>query len=225
MAGLTPLPQTVLHSSTRLTHGEAHSLLSSFLETAETNPSYRPDAILTQHGAQAAGVGAQSNLTLNHLNRILQGIAGKRVGGLDFEPARKKRRLEDGENGEELPSSPPVIDGRTPKAKRGRRDDLQEVVEAEDGDETGEAAVVGEGRMGWQDKEEFEHAQVDETEDIGGRDPADPADGIEASVDEQLAGGSLTEQPMGQAEKELRKQAKKDRRKKEKQDRNEKKKG
>jgi len=213
MAGLTPMPRTHLHSSTRLTHKHAHDLLSSFLEEAQTNPSYRPDAILTQHGPQASSVGEGSNLTLNHLGRILKGIAGQRVGGVEFNygDGRGKRRKVEHENGNAdggigLKSSPPEPENA--QHEHGQVMDVE--VDGAD-----QAAIVGQETDDWQEKEDYEHAQVDDVVDVGGRDPA--TEGIEGRADDlevaSLPGGGLSK-----AEKEARKEAKRDRRKKEKQD-------
>jgi len=213
MAGLTPLPRTHLHSSTRLTHKHAHDLLSSFLEEAQTNPSYRPDAILTQHGPQASSVGEGSNLTLNHLGRIMKGIAGQRVGGVEFnygDGRGKRRKIEhltgNVDSGAGLASSPPAPEN----LQHGNEQVVD--VEVEGGDQ---AAVVGQETGDWQNKEDYDYAQVNDVVDVGGRDPA--AEGIEGRADDlevaTLPGGELSK-----AEKEARKQAKKDKRKKEKQD-------
>jgi len=173
MAGLTPLPPTVLHTSTRLTHSQAHSYLSSFLQEAETNPAYRPDATLTPQGVTASSVGADSSLTLNHLKRILHGIEGKRVGSVEFNygqgpPREHKRRKLDGEE-QGFASSPPVADGLSTGKRRQNGAEEVVTVEGEDGEDA--AAVVGRGTDNWQDKEDYEHAQVDETGDLGGREP------------------------------------------------------
>ena len=80
-AGLTPLPTSVHHSTTRLTHKEAHTFLSDFLERAENDAAYRPDSTLTERGPQALSSGSTASLTLSHLKRILQGMEGKKVGG------------------------------------------------------------------------------------------------------------------------------------------------
>ncbi len=82
MAGLVPLPTHRVHSTSRLTHREAHTLLSDFLERADVDAAYRPDSTVTERGPQAVSTGANPNLTLHHLKRILTGIEGKRVGGL-----------------------------------------------------------------------------------------------------------------------------------------------
>lgn len=220
MAGLVPLPQTVQHSSTRLTHLEAHNLLSSFLTEAETNPAYRPDATLTQSGPQAMGVGVGSNLTLNHLNRILQGIAGKRIGGVEFNygqgPPRKKRKV-DGDDEQ--------------RSQKDRVNGEEDVVEMADGDEGEQAAIVGHETGDWQDKEDYEHAQVDETADLDGRDPGnagaeEPAAPMveepTATNDIEIDTASIAGAGKSQTDKERRKQAKQARRKKERVDKNEK---
>lgn len=80
MAGLTPLPPTITHTTTRLTHREAHDFLDTFLSRAEIDAAYRPDSTLAERGPQALSTGSSPNLTLHHLKRILLGIEGKRVG-------------------------------------------------------------------------------------------------------------------------------------------------
>ncbi|ETI26922.1 hypothetical protein G647_10021 [Cladophialophora carrionii CBS 160.54] len=80
-AGLTPLPPYVHHSTTRLTHRQAHTMLASFLDRAENDAAYRPDSTLTERGPQALSSSSTPNLTLSHLKRILKGIEGERVGG------------------------------------------------------------------------------------------------------------------------------------------------
>lgn len=205
MAGLTPLPQTVLHSSTRLTHAQAHELLSSFLAEAENNPALRPDSQITPHAIQSQTSGSNGNITLTHLDRILQGIAGKRVGGVEFNTGTRKRRKVNGD----VPSSPPV-----PSHEQIRGEEIEE------GER--EPVVTAEETEDWQDKDDYEHAQVDETGDLPGRDPADPNEdeGIEQQphVRDDMEVRSATGQGLTPAEKEARKQAKKDRMKREKQE-------
>lgn len=210
MSGLSPLPQTVLHSSKRLTHFEAHTLLSSFLTEAENNPALRPDSQITPHAIQSQTTGLNGNITLTHLDRILQGIAGKRVGGVEFSTGRndsKKRRRMNGD----VSSSPPVMATGHERVK-----------EQEDEGGEGEAAVMGEETGAWQNKDDYEHAQVDETGDLPGRDPADPNEGDgDAGIEQKqmrddMEVRSVNGQGLTPAEKEARKQAKKDRQKLEK---------
>jgi hypothetical protein len=80
-AGLNPLSPYIHHSTTRLTHLQAHTLLASFLDRAENDAAYRPDSTLTERGPQALSSSSSPNLTLSHLKRILKGIEGERVGG------------------------------------------------------------------------------------------------------------------------------------------------
>ncbi|EXJ65455.1 hypothetical protein A1O7_01796 [Cladophialophora yegresii CBS 114405] len=79
--GLNPLPPHLHHSTTRLTHRQAHTMLASFLDRAENDAAYRPDSTLTERGPQALSSSSTPNLTLTHLKRILKGIEGERVGG------------------------------------------------------------------------------------------------------------------------------------------------
>lgn len=200
MAGLVPLPPTVTHSSTRLTHSEAHALLSSFLVAAESDPSLRPDSQITPHAIQSQSAGSGGNLTLTHLSRILQGIEGKRVGRADFNAGAKRSKV----NGE-MPSSPPVAGN-----------EQIEEMEVDGGKE--EPVLTARETGGWQDKDDYDHAQLDETGDLPGRDPTDPneADGIEQQQRDDLEVQSLTGQMLTNAEKEARKQAKAMRRKQQK---------
>ncbi|KAK5461042.1 hypothetical protein LTS15_003105 [Exophiala xenobiotica] len=73
--------------TSRLTHAQAHTFLSSFLSQTEIDASYRPDSTLTERGPQAVSTGSNPNLTLHHLKRILQGIEGKRIiSKLELDP-------------------------------------------------------------------------------------------------------------------------------------------
>ncbi|KAI9871353.1 MAG: hypothetical protein M1823_008473, partial [Watsoniomyces obsoletus] len=56
-------------------------MLSTFLALAENNPAYRPDSTLTEGGPISSSSAASANLTLAHLQRVLDGMEGKRVGG------------------------------------------------------------------------------------------------------------------------------------------------
>lgn len=206
MAGLTPLPQTELHSSTRLTHREAHSLLSSFLDRAQTNPAYRPDAHVTSHGLESTSSGDRSNLTLHHLDRILKGIAGQRLGGIvwnsgDGYRAQKRRRVDVERSNQQ-----------------GSVRDESDMVDVNEADGQLEPALGGQEVDGWQDKEDYEHAQVNETAGLDGRDPAGggferhPEEvGVEVEID--------ATQALSRADKEARKAAKKKRKQTEKRER------
>ena len=80
-AGFVPLPTSVQHSTTRLTHREAHTFLTTFLSRAENDAAYRPDSTLSERGPLALSSASTPNLTLAHLKRIVLGIEGRRVGG------------------------------------------------------------------------------------------------------------------------------------------------
>lgn len=78
---MASLPPSHTHSTTRLTHAQAHTFLSTFLDRADNDAAYRPDSTLSERGPQALSSGSTPNLTLAHLKRILQGMEGKRIGG------------------------------------------------------------------------------------------------------------------------------------------------
>ncbi|KIW26418.1 uncharacterized protein PV07_09514 [Cladophialophora immunda] len=129
-AGLTPLPTSVHHSTTRLTHSQAHSFLSAFLDRAENDAAYRPDSTLTERGPQALSSGSTPNLTLSHLKRILSGMEGKRIGGslgLEKEAKGKGEHPAD----EQLEGSGDSDEGQTPR-KRGSQKRALNEDEAED---------------------------------------------------------------------------------------------
>jgi len=112
----------------------------------------------------------------------------------------------------EFTSSPPVVKDRSTRNGYGQ----EEVVGVEGVDGEGQSALVGQEIGDWQDKEDYEHAQIDETVDLGGKDPA--GEGIEGRNDD-LGVASVPGGGRSNAEKEARRLAKKDRQKKEKHDR------
>ncbi|KIW94487.1 uncharacterized protein Z519_04463 [Cladophialophora bantiana CBS 173.52] len=187
-AGLTPLPTSVHHSTTRLTHSEAHSFLSAFLDRAENDAAYRPDSTLTERGPQALSSGSTPNLTLSHLKRILSGMEGKRIGGSleleketegkgdntadeDFEgsgesdqnqtPRKRgsqKRPLDEDDAGD--------ADQQAPKSKKQKRKIVYSL-DAEPIDDPTDGAVLGaetpdqdQAEDGWQDAETYALAQT-----------------------------------------------------------------
>jgi hypothetical protein len=173
--GLTPLPPTIHHSSTPISHRAAHTILSSFLSLAELDPSLRPDSVLSERGPTSSSTPANPNLTLTHLGRIKLGIEGKRVGGgtaeyaqndnLDFwgtgssdGGAKRKREFDDGEE--------------TPRnGKKARDSSTQDVRTVEDGRDAGQPAFVStstaQGADEWQDRENYDLAQDDDEVDVG----------------------------------------------------------
>lgn len=124
-------------------------------------------------------------------------------------PPKRRRLNKEGETG--FTSSPPVA--VTQDVDRRQVDGIVGV-EGVDGED--QPAMVGQESGDWQNKEDYEHAQVDETVDIGGMDPA--GEGIEQRGDDMevgAPGGALSK-----AQKEARKLAKRDKRKKERQEKN-----
>jgi hypothetical protein len=221
MAGLTPLPPHITHRTTRLTHLEAHKLLSTFLTTAENDAAYRPDSTLSERGPISGSVGATPNLTLSNLKRILKGLEGKRVGGglqlnaiIEGQTSgdRKRNRAGDEEPprnrqsnslsavmGDPLPEEQPTLGTRS---------------EGEDD--------------GWQDPTEYEREQIDEDVDLHNED-RDPAANLEqlGSMEEkrdlmeiEIEGTADKVYPgieeWDEAEKQKRKKVDKEKRKKEK---------
>ncbi|KAI1613631.1 hypothetical protein EDD36DRAFT_201942 [Exophiala viscosa] len=161
MAGMNPLPTHHIHSTKRLTHREAHTFLSSFLDRAEIDAAYRPDSTLTETGPKAVSTGSNPNLTLHHLRRILTGIEGKKVGG-DLAQSLGYGDGEDaGGDANRKPRSkrPFDLQEETPrKSKRG----VYEVVDsragpADDNDAPAIGAMVEDDD--WQDKDTYALAQ------------------------------------------------------------------
>ena len=172
-------------------------MLSDFLSLAEINAAYRPDSTLSDRGPVSSSSSTSTNLTLHHLNRILQGIEGKRVGGSgdlekildadqneDGNGRRKRRRVDD-----------PVDDGillETPQQQQSRRRRSSMNVQASPREgayiipEQSEAEPETPGG-GWQDKEDFETAQKD--------------DQVDAMNDDRRPGASL-QQPRNEREAE-----------------------
>lgn len=204
MAGLTPLPTHRLHNSERLTHSQAHSFLSSFLERADVDAGYRPDSTLSERGPQALSTGATPNLTLSYLKRILKGMEGRRIGGAalkaqeeetmttNTKSSSKKRSAAaaNGEDGQDMDLS----------AKKSRR------IRPDDDDPTSPIIdATGENDDDWQDAETFALEQqplVDQDPDAAEGDPHVPEK--EAQID------TVT---MSKHDKEERKKMKKLRRK------------
>ena len=220
---MNPLPPSKVHTRTRLTHAQAHDQLSHFLQRAEIDPAYRPDSILTDQGPVSGSAGGTPNLTLHHLQRILLGMEGKKVGGseefLGGETRGVGKRSYREENGEQRP---------------GKRQRVREkMVEQVDG--TGEIVVetTGENEGDWQDKEDFELEQGEDEVDVhtvdrdvgaGLRQPANAEEARE-EMEVEIEGTGEKVQPedvAGQGEvlnKEERKRRKKERAQQEKKER------
>ncbi|KAG9783895.1 hypothetical protein KCU88_g2902, partial [Aureobasidium melanogenum] len=193
MAGLTPLPTHRIHSTTRLTHQEAHTFLSSFLERADIDAAYRPDSTLTERGPQAVSTGSSPNLTLHHLKRILVGIEGKRIGGAILTEGG------DDNNQETTTSSKGTKREHQEEESADKKQSKRKIYNAADDDATnviaddsnGPAIAVqpddGDVESGWQDKDTFALAQTEEN--------------LEATAEDRHPGADL-EQPANEAEEE-----------------------
>ena len=186
MAGYNPLPPTVLHASTQLTHAQAHALLSSFLERAAIDPAYRPDSTLTEAGPQSNSSSGNPNLTLHHLLLVKHSMDAKTIGIEDLDASFFNR------DAVGKPGQRRWISSGQPRSRQ-----REEGLATKGGgsgtvsDETN--AVLKEGE-GWQDREDYELAQDDEV-DVGNaqRDPALPAVeemvGVEDGMEEIVCTG------------------------------------
>ncbi len=211
MAGLTPLPPTVHHSTTRLTHLQAHTLLSNFLTTAENEAAYRPDSTLSERGPISASTSGSGGLTLGNLKRILKGLEGKRVGGAHLKTdldesvagAGKKRRRNDTDR-----------DDDDAAAKRRRQDEEYFEVEIEEGDAVVRAEENASEGSGWQDQAAYELEQDDENLDAMNEEH-DPGANVEQPENEGEEQEMMAVEVEGTGAKEKSKQDK-DKRKEEK---------
>ncbi|KAL6250706.1 hypothetical protein RBB50_003009 [Rhinocladiella similis] len=179
MAGLNPLPPSHVHSTTRLTHAQAHTYLSSFLEQTEIDAAYRPDSTLTERGPQAVSTGSNPNLTLHHLKRILQGIEGKQIiSTLDL-PSNADADADAADAGATSISTkrPRADDNDTRGAKRRQLYDSQEGRTGPADDEGDVPAITAtEDLEGWQDAEEYALAQTEGNLDLTNEDRHPGAD-------------------------------------------------
>jgi hypothetical protein len=148
MAHLTPYPPSRTHTSTRLTHSEAHEFLSSFLALTDTTPAYRPDSTLTNSGPISTSAGSGTNLTLAHLRRVLAGMKGEKIGGATMMDGFGSKGGDHDEGGESRQ------DESRPR-KRPRRD-----VELDgDGEIVLEEQATTQQESEWQAKDDFELEQ------------------------------------------------------------------
>jgi hypothetical protein len=209
--GLTPIPPTIHHSSTPVTHRTAHTILSSFLSLAELDPSLRPDSVLTERGPTSSSSAANPNLTLAHLGRIKTGMEGKRsktaTGDADYDFLRQdgSRKRKFG-SGDEKP--------RKEKDKNALDNSLQTI---EDWRDAGEPALVststahGEEEE-WQDREDYELAQDDDEVDVGNalRNAGTGGEDVEETVgtegvDGEIVDGRTTDAKRREEEEEMAK--------------------
>ncbi len=233
MAGLNPLPPSHVHSTSRLTHAQAHIFLSSFLAQTEIDASYRPDSTLTERGPQAVSTGSNPNLTLHHLKRILQGIEGKRIiSNLNLEAELPSSTSAAGDLDQPTstrPSKRPYDGGPDNATSRKNAKASRQVYEvidpqagpADDSDGPAIAAATAAADLDdWQDKETYALAQTEGNLDLTaedrhpGADLDQPANEAEEQdlVNIEIEGEERT----SKKDKDERKRLKKMRRKEEK---------
>lgn len=222
-------------------------MLSQFLQKAEHDPAYRPDSTLSERGPQSSSAGSTPNLTLHNLNKILQGIEGKRVGGvestntlfgdlagantknkrqkLNESPATKQRQdksfgqdfteTETEVEPQNFPSSPPLPTSASKAKNKKRKTESTTQLEVETDGSVGE---IAQEQDRWQDKDNYDMAQVVETEgdlDVTMQDDAHPG-GVEQPTTKAEAREEMAvhvERQKTEADKKARKAAKKARQK------------
>jgi hypothetical protein len=213
-SGLTPLPPTIHHSSTPLSHRAAHTILSSFLALAELDPSLRPDSVLSERGPTSSSNAANPSLALAHLGRIKLGIEGKRsqtttgaatsydeTEGMEFwgsEGAsggvKWKRKFGDG-------------DEAVRKGKKARDDMTRDVQTVEDVHEAGEPALVSiataHDEDEWQDRENYDLAQDNDEVDVGNtwRNAGARVEDVEKTVEMEGLDGEIVDTRAADARK------------------------
>ena len=174
-------------------------MLSNFLVLAENNAAYRPDSTLSERGPVSSSSGASTNLTLHHLNRILQGIEGKRVGGAyafegvfegneeDGSARRKRRRVDDAEAVDDEEETDAVFEQQ--QQRKRRRSSMNVRADATNGPfiipEQSEAEPET-PISGWQDKEQFETTRKDDEVDAMNEDRV-PGAGLQQPANEKEA--------------------------------------
>ena len=184
----TAYPPIHHHSTTRISPSAALSLLSTYLEATETDPSLHPNAILTENGPFTPASGTSIGLILHNLKRVEAGLKGEHLDAdLTFE-----------DGGEGLPDS---TVGEN--AVAGSNDALTGGQGKRNGQMQGQS---WEGE--WQDKEEFEREQDIMNGEIGRRDNA--IDGDYEGMGNHIPKVKTT---ISSGDKEARKKAKKDKRK------------
>ncbi|KAI1619435.1 hypothetical protein EDD37DRAFT_571282 [Exophiala viscosa] len=213
MAGMNPLPTHHIHSTKRLTHREAHTFLSSFLDRAEIDAAYRPDSTLTETGPKAVSTGSNPNLTLHHLRRILTGIEGKKVGG-DLAQSLGYGDGEDaGGDANRKPRSKRPFDSQEETPRKSKRS-VYEVVDsragpADDNDAPAIGAMVEDDD--WQDKDTYALAQEEGALDMmdDDRHPGAHLDQPDKPEEEEDLVNLTIEETGEKKDKEARKQEKK----------------
>ncbi|KAL6716463.1 hypothetical protein ACLMJK_006030 [Lecanora helva] len=171
------------HSTKRISTSDALSLLSAYLDSASTDPSLHPNALLTENGPITPSAGPNTGLVLHNLRRVEAGLKGEHLGAdLTFEKY----------GGEGLPG---LKDGNTVPGAT----------------EVPIGGVSDGGRdteSGWQDKEEFEREQDVVEGEIGKRDNAINGEDYNSIPKVKSGGDNINKDARKQAKKERRKKEK-----------------
>ena len=186
MALYNSFPPHRLHSSRPVAPSEALSLLSSYLEIAETEPYLQPNALLTEGGPISASSGPNTGLILHNLKRVEAGLRGEH---LSADPEFAK--LADGDPADMGVDA--TADGLATTA-----------MTTANGDGIVDNADMG--QEGWQDKAEFEHEQIITVGDVGERTEAIPV------VPKEDVKVPKIQETMATGDKKYRKKQKKERR-------------
>jgi hypothetical protein len=174
----TALPPHVHHSTSPISPLSGLNALTTFLDSANNTPAYRPDSTLTERGPISSST---SNLTLHHLNRIKLGLEGTRIGAAEIKAEDASLApLEEAESRKRKRELP-----KTPRVERIVGQDFMPLVRVTS--ENDEPAVKTTEDTGgeWEDKDNYELAQDDEQVDMNTQ--RDPADGIEQPANSQEA--------------------------------------
>jgi len=147
-------PPHRLHSSRPVAPSEALSLLSAYLETAETEPYLQPNALLTEGGPISASSGPNIGLILHNLKRVEAGLRGEHLSAdpeFDKTPDDDQANIDVDTTGDALATT---------------------TMTTANGDGAVDNADMG--QEGWQDKAEFEHEQGVLLGEVGERAEAIP---------------------------------------------------
>lgn len=158
MAAFNSYPPYHHHSTERISQSHALSLLSSYLAAAATEAYLHPNALLTESGPVTPSSGAHSmGLVLHNLKRVEAGLKGEQLGAdLTFQRY----------GGEGLPDMLVASDGMPGKPSEGFDAPNASV----GGLGGGGSGIVGDNKVEWQDKTEFDREQEVTQGEIGERD-------------------------------------------------------
>ena len=75
----TSFPPHRIHSTSRVSPTEALSLITAYLEKAETDTSLHPNAVLTDAGPTVPYSGVSTGLVMHNLKRLQAGLRGEHI--------------------------------------------------------------------------------------------------------------------------------------------------